>query len=62
MYYPDELKPNNRDVMQTLLQGDKIYVIGTVEAFRTGLKRKECRVNVGGETIWIDASCIKECE
>lgn len=34
--------------------GDTIYVKGVIEAFRTGFRKKEVRVNIGGVSMWID--------
>lgn len=39
--------------------GDIIYIKGTVEAFRTGFRKKECRININGITMWVDIEQIK---
>ena len=40
--------------------GDTIYVRGTIEAFRTGMRKKEVRVNINGISMWIDYEWPKD--
>lgn len=47
-------KPTIHEHMKDKQVGDTIYVTGTIEAFRTGFRKKEVRVNINGIQMWID--------
>ena len=40
-------------------QGDTVTIKCEVDACRTGLKKKEYRIKINGEKIWVDASQIE---
>ena len=55
-------KPNTLgdEPMKDKQVGDTIYVRGTIEAFRTGMRKKEVRVNINGISMWIDYEWPKD--
>lgn len=55
--YPNTLAD---EPMKDTQVGDTIYVRGTIEAFRTGMRKKEVRVNINGISMWIDYEWPKD--
>lgn len=55
--YPNTL---GDEPMKDKQVGDTIYVRGTIEAFRTGMRKKEVRVNINGISMWIDYEWPKD--
>ena len=55
--YPKAL---TNEPMKDKQVGDTIYVRGTIEAFRTGMRKKEVRVNINGISMWIDYEWLKD--
>lgn len=53
-------KRQTDEPMKDTRVGDTIYVRGTIEAFRTGFRKKEVRVNINGIQMWIDYEWPKD--